>query len=107
MNLDAVEPTADARDSTGSRAAIARIDDALAASIARNAFSRDNALRTLGDVEACLREPEVASQVAAVVNEAAASYVGDSLVDRGRFLDTLLDIRALLVGRSDGSARGR
>jgi hypothetical protein len=81
-----------------SRNAIAIIDDALSASVSRNAFSRDQALRTLGDVEAHIGEPELTNRVAEIVNEAAASYRGDALIDRGRFLDTLLDIRALLVG---------
>lgn len=82
------------------RVAISLIDDALEASISRGAFSRGHALRTLADVEAQISEPVLADRVAEIVNQAAASYYGDALVDRGRFLDTLLDIRALLVGLS-------
>jgi len=81
----------------GGQAAIARIDSAIAASAYRNAFSRDQALRTLSDVEARVGDPIVADRVAEVVNEAAASYFGAAVVDGERFLDTLLDLRMLLV----------
>jgi hypothetical protein len=84
---------------TSTRRAIARIDDALAASISRNTFSRNQALRTLSAVEASIGDPSLTGAVAVIINEAAASYCGEMLVDRGRFLDTLLDLRALLVGR--------
>jgi len=105
VNLEAGDRMAGAFAGTSTRAAIARIDDALAVSTSRNAFSRDQALRTLGEVEARVIDATLADRVAAVVNEAAASYGGGTLVDRGRFLDTLLDIRALLVGLSP-SAEG-
>jgi len=103
VSLEAAERTADGCASTSTRTAIARIDDALSASTSRNAFSRDHALRTLGEVEARVGDPNLADRVAAVVNAAAVSYCGETLVDRGRYLDTLLDIRALLVGLSRGA----
>jgi len=83
----------------GARAALAQIDAAVAAAASRNAVSRDQALRTLGEVEASVVDPALAQRTAALVNEAAVSYRGDALVDRGRYLDALLDIRALLIGR--------
>lgn len=100
MSLEATEHAAHLREVGSTRTAIARIDDALADSSSRNAFSREQALRTLEDIEARIGDPALLHQVAAVVNEAAASYHGETLVDRGRFIDTLLDIRALLVGLS-------
>ncbi len=100
MNVEPAARTVDGLGGKSARSAIARIDATLATSNARNSFSRDQALRTLGEVEASVGDPMLADRVAFVVNKAAASYSGDMLVDRGRFLDTLLDIRALLVGRS-------
>ena len=98
MSIEATERTARVRGGGSTRRAIARIDHALAASISRNAFSRDQALRTLEDIEGDIGDPALADRAAAVVNAAAASYRGEAVVDRGRFLDALLDIRALLVG---------
>lgn len=97
MSLEAGEPTSGWGDCTGSRAAIARIDSAIAASAARNAFSRHQALRTLSDVEAQVGDPILAERVASVVNDAAASYFGEAVVDGQRFVNTLLDLRMLLV----------
>lgn len=98
MSLEAAERSGHGRGSASPRTAIARIDDALSASISRSAFSRDQALRTFGEVEASVGDPTLVDRVAAVVNAVAASYCGDTVVDRGRYVDTLLDIRALLVG---------
>ena len=85
-------------------AALALIDSALGTASRRGAFEHDEAERLVRDVASCIHEPVDAAVAAVVVDGAVASFGDESLVDRTRVVDALLDIRSLFQRQASSPA---
>ena len=75
---------------------IALIDAALSRWADRKVFRYDEAAALLRDVQLGVHGTTLEATVTSIVNDALASYQGDQLLDRGRVLDPLLDLRLTL-----------
>jgi hypothetical protein len=85
--------------------ALALVDCALANASRREFFGRQEAAGIMHRVRASVHGSVLGPAVTSVVNDALVSYREDRLVDRGRVVDALLDVRLVLATSRDGSPR--
>jgi hypothetical protein len=76
--------------------ALHRIDAVLHSLAPRRIMTWDEAVEMLFEVREGIDVPEVRSSVHAIVEHALVSLGSSSLIDRGRVLDPLLDIRSVV-----------
>jgi hypothetical protein len=81
-----------------------QVDDALRAAARREFFTPAEALELLHRVRESVAGGTLGATVAGIVADAAASYSNQMMLDRGRLVDPLLDIR-LVLGDSRGGDR--
>jgi hypothetical protein len=76
------------------------IDHALSIASRCEQFSRADALRVLGDVDAALHLGPPDPTIDQIVTDAADACSGQLVIDRGLLVNQLLDIRLALSGGS-------